>query len=147
MGTTPQREPEDTKKDGGNGGKEQTARRLSANDKSRAIALRLKKGLTYQEIADILKTSKQTIHRNLIELIPDTTTEIYRDHRADILSHTQLRLLNNVTNAKLKKASVRDLVVSAGILYDKERLERDLSTANVVSIVADLEALREARNE
>ncbi|GAG35118.1 unnamed protein product [marine sediment metagenome] len=38
-------------------------------------------------------------------------------------------------------------LVDMGIAYDKERLERDLSTANVVSIVADLEALREARND
>jgi len=30
----------------------------------------------------------------------------------------------------LKKVNIRDAVVSAGILYDKERLERGQSTAN-----------------
>lgn len=118
--------------------------RLSERDKSRAIELRLNKGLTYQEIADILKTSKQTIHRNLIKLIPDSTTEIYKEHRADILSHAQLRMLSNMTDAKLKKASARDLVISTGVLYDKERLERGLSTGNI-DIHADVQALKEAK--
>lgn len=103
-------------------------RRLSANDKSHAIELRLNSGLTYQEIGKILNTSKQTIHRNLAKLIPDKTTEVYKEHRADILSHAQLRILSNVTESKLKKSSARDLIVSAGILYDKERIERGGST-------------------
>ena len=105
--------------------------RLTNSDKSRALDLRLSKGLTYQEIGDILKTSKQTIHRHFATLLPDSRTEIYRQNRADILSHAQVRLLSNVTDAKLKKSSARDLIVSTGILYDKERLERDQSTVNV----------------
>ena len=114
---------------------------MSASDKSRAIALRLDQGLTLQEIADILKTSKQTIHRHLAKLLPDSRTEVYKKYRADVLSHAQLRMLSEVTDAKLKKSSARDLVVSAAILYDKERLERDQSTANV-SIHADIRALK-----
>ena len=103
-------------------------KRLTQSDKSKAVDLRLNKALTYQQIADILNTSKQTVHRNLAKLIPNQTTEIFKKHRADILSHAQVRVLSNVTDAKLKKASARDLIVSAGILYDKERLERGLAT-------------------
>lgn len=42
----------------------------------------------------------------------------------------------------LKKAGARDLVLMAGILYDKERLERGQTTAIVATLHADLEALR-----
>jgi hypothetical protein len=54
-------------------------------------------------------------------------------------------MLNNVTDAKLKKSSARDLVVSAAILYDKERLERGMSTANLLSVHADIQAMRQLR--
>jgi hypothetical protein len=43
----------------------------------------------------------------------------------------QRRLLNNISQADIKKSGLRDKVVAVGILYDKERLERGQSTENV----------------
>ena len=68
--------------------------------------------------------------------------QIYVDHRADILSNTQLRLLANLDDAKMQQMTGKDLVVSAAVLYDKERLERGMSTANLASLTSDIAAIR-----
>ena len=70
----------------------------------------------------------------------------YKLHRADILAGLQDKLLTSITKGDIKKAPMRDKVVSMGILYDKERLERDLTTANVATINADLESIRALRS-
>ena len=96
-----------------------------------ALDLRLNHGLSYEHIGKIQGTSKTGIYRALAKLMPSQETEIFKQNRADILANIQLKALSAVTEPKLKKASAKDLVISAGILYDKERLERGLSTENV----------------
>ena len=95
-----------------------------------ALDLQLNHGLSYAQMAPILGVSPSAIHKRLKHLLPDESTKYYQDHRADILSHVQLQLLSQVDARRLKKVSSRDAVVSYGILYDKERLERGQSTAN-----------------
>ena len=65
-----------------------------------------------------------------------TALEEYKVNRADILAIKQVDCLNALTGAKLKNASVRDLTIVFGTLYDKERLERGQSTSNVATILA-----------
>jgi len=93
-----------------------------------ALDLRINHDLSYAKIAAIQKVCPNAIFKRLKPLLPDEGAEIYRENRGDIFSHLQLRLLSQVDSARLKKISVRDAVVSAAILYDKERLERGLST-------------------
>ena len=95
-----------------------------------ALDLQLNHGLSYAQMAPILGVTPSAIHRRLKHLLPDESTQYYRDHRADILSHAQLQLLSQIDARRLKKVGIRDAVVSTGILYDKERLERGQSTAN-----------------
>ncbi len=57
--------------------------------------------------------------------------EEYKGNRADFLAGLQERIIGSITEADLEKASLRDKVISAGVLYDKERLERGQSTSNV----------------
>ena len=95
-----------------------------------ALDLQLNHGLSYAQMAPILGVTPSAIHRRLKHLLPDESTKYYQDHRADIISHVQLQLLSQVDARRLKKVSTRDAVVSYGILYDKERLERGQSTAN-----------------
>ena len=115
-----------------------------------AVILKTKQehpNLTTYEIAKIADTDHSHVIKTLQRYgIDRTHVDRYKAHRADILAGMQERLLNNITKADIKKAPMRDKIVAAGILYDKERLERDLSTANVMSIVADLEAVRKAHN-
>ena len=100
-------------------------------DYSQALDLKLNHGLNYPQIAKIQGVSTQAIHKKLQHFLPTQDTEEYKDKRADILAHTQLKLITQIDSKRLKKAQLRDLVVSAGILYDKERLERGQSTTNV----------------
>ena len=148
MESTPQREPENTQKDGGNGGKKQSTITTKRPTHKQAVILKTKQehpNLTTREIAAIAETDHthviKTLQRYGIERV---YVDRYKHHRADILAGMQERLINSITVSDIKKAPMRDKVVSVGILYDKERLERDLSTANVTNIFADLEALREA---
>ena len=95
-----------------------------------ALDLQLNHGLSYAQMAPILGVTPSAIHRRLKHLLPDESTKYYQDHRADIFSHVQLKLLSQIDAQRLKKVNIRDAVISTGILYDKERLERGQSTAN-----------------
>jgi hypothetical protein len=90
-----------------------------------------KKGLTYQEIGDLLGCSKV----NVWERLQPFSYEIdnlnnYKDERADTLALYQQVMLSGITEDKVKKAHISHLTTAFGILYDKERLERGLSTDN-----------------
>jgi predicted DNA-binding protein YlxM (UPF0122 family) len=112
-------------------------------DTSRALDLRLNHNLTYADIGDIFNTSKQAVHQKIKHLIPTKEAKTFRDNRADILSQKQLDLLAELDHEKIKTMSGKDLVVSAAVLYDKERLERNLTTNNVMSVLADLRQIRD----
>ena len=92
----------------------------------------LKKGLALTQIAKLCNISVTAV-RGLIERnnIDPIDTEVYKKNRADTLASVQRRLLNNISQADIKKSGLRDKVVAVGILYDKERLERGQSTENV----------------
>ena len=100
-------------------------------DTAQAINLRLNHKLSYNRIAKIQGVTTQAVHQRLKQFLPTEETEIYKNNRADILANTQLKIITQIDSPRLKKAGLRDLVVSAGILYDKERLERGLSSQNV----------------
>ncbi len=90
-----------------------------------------KRGLSYAEIGKMAGVSKQAIHQRLapyrdaIENLP-----AFKEHRADLFAVQQSRLLNSLTDKDIKRMAPVSRVVSAGILYDKERLESGKSTAN-----------------
>ncbi len=109
---------------------------------SQAIDLKYNHHLSYDQIAKIQGVSPQAIHGKIKDLLPIPETQIYIDHRADILAGLQAKLLSNLDENRLSKASAYQLVGSAGLLYDKERLERGLATANTAVIHADIAALR-----
>lgn len=61
-------------------------------------------------------------------------TDDYKGNRADFLAGLQEKVLASITENDLEKASLRDKVISMGVLFDKERLERGQSTVNLASI-------------
>ena len=107
-------------------------RRAIKLDLSRAIQLRTENNLTYQEIADLLGVSKQCVFQGLkrVGITGERDTKSFIERRADILAATQQRVLEHITDERLKKASVSELNMLFGTLYDKERLERGKSTQN-----------------
>lgn len=111
-------------------------------DVNQAIDLKYNHHLSYSQIAAIQGVTPQAIHGKIKDLLPIPETQVFIDHRADILAHTQLRLLSELDDERLKKAPAGSLVLAACQLYDKERLERGMSTQNLASIHADIAALQ-----
>jgi hypothetical protein len=74
------------------------------------------------------KIDHATICRRLKHLTPRQTTEIFKNHRGDILAELQRKLLMSCDNRTLKDMAARDKIVAMGILYDKERIERGHSS-------------------
>ncbi len=112
-------------------------------DVSSALDLRLNHHLSYAEIAAIQEVSPQAIHQKIKNLLPPAELDTYKNHRADILAGIQARLLRAVDDDRLDKTPVGSLVLAACQLYDKERLERGMSTSNMAMIHADIEAIRQ----
>jgi hypothetical protein len=72
--------------------------------------------------------------------------EAYKANRGDILAGIQERIIHTLTDADIKKASMLQRVTAAGILYDKERLERGQSTSNQASVESILLEIRDRRS-
>jgi transposase len=109
----------------------------------KAVKLRLQ-GYTYDDIAVKLGCGKSTVSECLNRYFPEGRgLSVYRNHKADYLQSKQAQLLHALDESKISAMSGRDLVVATGVLYDKERLERGLSSANisVQDISSDLNEL------
>ncbi len=86
------------------------------------------KNLANSQIAKLLNCNPSNITRRLQDV---ELTKQYVNHRPTVFAHIQRIILNSITDADIKKANLRDKIVSAGILYDKERLETGQSTQNI----------------
>jgi CRISPR/Cas system CSM-associated protein Csm2 small subunit len=101
--------------------------------------------LTHQQIADLKDVERSTVSRILAEYKIDARkNEEFKAHRADVFAGLQHRILKNITDEEIKKAPLQVKMMSVGIAYDKERLERGESTENI-GIVGKL--IREIRDE
>ena len=110
-------------------------------DVKKAYELR-RQGNTYPEIAKIFNCTKQAVHQALIPYTESITkVQRYKQDRAEILADIQLQLLNSIGPEDIKKTPVGSRIMAYGILYDKERLERNKSTANI-SVHADIAAIK-----
>ena len=114
-------------------------------DISTAVDLKLNHHLSYAQIAAIQGVSPQAIHQKIKALLPIPETKVWIDNRADILAHIQMKLLSELDDDRLKKAPAGSLVLAACQLYDKERLERGMSTANLASLTADIASVKRAK--
>ena len=100
-----------------------------------------KQGLSYAEIGNMIGRSKQAVHQRL-QPYKDAIDNLpaFKENRADIFAILQARLLNSLTDDDIKRIPPGSRFTGVGILYDKERLERDKSTSNVA--IADIETAR-----
>jgi len=105
-------------------------------EKTRAIIALAKRKpeLSQRELAKELKVSRNTVSKAL-DKVSDYQGEIelFRKQRGDILDDKQRLILDAINSKKVGEAKLRDLAVAAGILFDKNRLERNLSTSNITS--------------
>jgi len=93
-----------------------------------ALMLKTEKGLTYREIAAIQGVDHAAVYRDIKHLLSDAETEVYKSKRADVLAKMQKELLKSITVDDIKGMPVGQKLMGYGILFDKERLERNQST-------------------
>jgi hypothetical protein len=99
--------------------------------------------LTTREVAAIAQTDHAHVVRTLQRYgIKKADLDAFKANRGDILAGMQLRLLNSITDADIKKAPMGSRVLAAAQLFDKERLQNDLSTQNLASVHADVAAMK-----
>ena len=66
-----------------------------------------------------------------------TDLQDFKVKRADIFADLQRQILAQITPDKMMKCSAQQLATIAAILYDKERLEHNLSTENIAHRVGE----------
>ena len=147
---------------GGNGSKPHKPYNRRYNRK-RVISL-AKQGIPAQFIAQDQDVATSTITRYLAKYnIIAKPVKDFNKAKADLLSYSQLQnhtiedmiktdWINNPSKLLSLDANKQNKILhtaQGGRFYDhqSERLERDLSTSNVMSVFADLEAVKKAQNE
>ena len=71
----------------------------------------------------------------------------YKSHRADLFADLQRRILKSITDADLARTPVGSRLLALCHLYEKERLERDLSTDNVATLHDDIGTIKLAQQK
>jgi DNA-binding MarR family transcriptional regulator len=99
--------------------------------------------LTVREIAAIADCN----HSNVVQClkryeINKQNVIHYKDNRADIIADLQHRLLVSITDDEIKKAPLGTRILGMAQLYDKERLERGMSSENIQLIHADIAKIK-----
>ncbi len=98
---------------------------------------------TPPEIADTVNTSRQHVHQVLARYgVEPNRIASFKEHRADILAGITERILATVDEETIKDASLLQRVTSAGILTDKERLERGLSQGDTLTVQVAISQVR-----
>jgi hypothetical protein len=96
-------------------------------------ALNLHQGNVTRAAKDLGVTRQAVIKRK--KLLPDgviaPTIKEFRESRADTFARLQQILLQYITPEKLKGASLQQIGTLFGIMYDKERLEKNLATEHI----------------
>lgn len=97
----------------------------------------LEPNLTQQQLAAINGVSKQAVSQMFKRYgINDKFLDSFKTHRADIFAGIQETVAASLTSGDINSASIKDRTILLGTLYDKERLERGLSTQNSAVILA-----------
>jgi hypothetical protein len=93
------------------------------------------RGLSIAQISRELEISSNAVSRRLDKLNLRTeqqkAVEDYKRRKADIFATYQMDILGGITPEKIEAAGVDTLTRSFSLLYDRERLERGLSTENL----------------
>ena len=100
-------------------------------------------GLTLPEIAEAFSVSVATINRALRDYRTAVgAVKEFKAVRGNVLADLQRRILTSISDIDIKKAPFGTKILAFCQLYDKERLESDLSTANISTLHDDIAALK-----
>lgn len=100
-------------------------------------------GKTISEIAKDFEVSVATINRALQSYRQAVgAVKEFKQVRGNLFADLQRRILTSITDIDIKKAPFGTKILALCQLYDKERLENDLSTANIATLHDDIAALK-----
>lgn len=92
-------------------------------------------GISNREVARNLGVNQHTVAEVLAKYrIKKKDLDVFKENRADVYAGTIQRIVASIDASCIENASLRDRATAAGILQDKERLERGQSTANVANL-------------
>ena len=111
-----------------------------------------KKSLSTRQIAKILGCDHSNIVRRLNAYKSELQgIEPFKRNRADILAVVQSKIINNITDKDITKASLLQKTTAVSQLYDKERLERGLigddSTKTVYNFIKEIKIQMEVGDD
>lgn len=88
--------------------------------------------LSQRQLAKLSDVDVAAINRALKRYgIKRENLDSFKANRADVFAGIQEMVARSLNEEDIKKSSIRDRTILLGTLYDKERLERGQSTANV----------------
>jgi hypothetical protein len=106
------------------------------NDKDRFKRL-FAAGLTHEEIADFFGVSRVAVTymaKRLKLENPKYTPEEFKARMEHEMLERMQKVLGSMSHDKIERASLSQLIMTFGILFDKVRLNRGESTQNVASL-------------
>ena len=103
--------------------------------------------LSHGQIADLTDLSRGRVSQILGEYhVCAETAQNYADNEAILLRDLRRRIYNQITDKKLESAPMQNLMVGMAIAIEKDRLISGQSTSHIVSLHADLAAIKQARS-
>ena len=119
-------------------------------DIGKALTLRLANKLSYQQIADVMKTSKQAITRGLAPLLSllDVDPKLlqgFREQEPNLMDAVRMLAMQGMGEQlsdpkRRQKMDLMRLNLIYGTLFDKQRLARGESTANIHQLTSIISA-------
>ena len=92
--------------------------------------------MSVREIAETAGVAKSTAQQYLAKLgINKTELSLYQEAQPDVLLDLAKRIGESIDDECIQKASLKDRIVSTGIVIDKFRLITGQSTSNIASWV------------
>lgn len=115
-------------------GIEEPKKPVNRLDLSACLKDRYHHRMTFQQIADKYGVSAPAVYQRLQAFTeqlgdPDELRS-FQDVEADVQAAIKRRISSQLLNVDLSKASARDLAVTYGVIYDKNRLQTGQSTSN-----------------
>lgn len=108
----------------------------------RQVAKLASAGLPERTIAKVTDLPKTTINGIIHRIFTAEQIQTFKSTEADTLAEKRAMILNTLDLDDIKGMAPRDRAMTYGIFYDKERLERGQSTANVASLHADIAEIK-----
>jgi hypothetical protein len=102
-----------------------------------ALKLRLVKGMTYADIGRRYNVSPQAVEQRLSRVFSllkgennIANLQAYKDNQSDFIDAAAMKMLSlAVEDARLKTLKSNQLIWNFGVLYDKSRISKGLSTS------------------